>query len=199
MPKERNAMLTLTQAAEALGVTTATLRQQIHARQLKATKMGSMWIVDEIDLATYRVQNHGRVGRPFVGRPGYVDTQHVRVRLFLAPADGRGHNSIWLQYLTESFVLDLDLTNPRAFHPTRDNFEQLDLLTGPPPGGRTFDLWNSEHVGREIGAHSSDLEVLARADPTFPAPAVTFRDGAVWDGGKVERWVAQHGPTIPAQ
>lgn len=192
-------MLTLTQAAQALGVTTATLRQQIHARQLKADKIGSMWVVDEAELARYQIHNHGQVGRPFVGRPGYVDTQHIRVRLFLDPADGRGHDAIWVQYLRESFVLDLDLTNAQAFHPTRDNYEQLDMLTATPPGGRTIELWNRDHVEREVGAGLSELDVLMRADATFPTPAVTFHDGPVWDAAKVERWFAQRGAGVPAR
>jgi excisionase family DNA binding protein len=192
-------MLSLTQAAKALGVTTATLRQQIHARQLKADKIGSMWVVDEAELARYRLHSHGRVGRPFVGRPGYVDTRHIRVRLFLDPADGRGHDAIWLQYLREGFVLDLDLTNAQAFHPTRGNFEQLDLLTATPPGGRAIELWNRDHVEREIGAGAYDLEILIRTDLTFPTPAVTFHDGPVWDAGRVERWRAQGSAWSTAQ
>ncbi len=187
-------MLTLSQAAEALGVTAATLRQQIHAGQLRGRKLGSQWIVDEEDLAEYRLHSSGRVGRPFAGQPGYVDTQHVRVRLFLAPADGRGHDALWLQYLRESWVLDLDYRDPRRFVPSRETYGSLDLLTGTPPGGRTFEFWNRRHVALEIGAAPATVDLLPAQDPTFPMPVVTFHDGPIWDAERVQRWAAQHGP-----
>jgi excisionase family DNA binding protein len=185
-------MLTLSQAAQQLGVTAATLRQQIHAGHLKGEKIGPIWIITEAALATYRLNNHGRIGRPFVGRPGYVDTQHVRVRLLFAPADGRGHDAIWLQYLRQSFVFDLDLTNPKAFRWTSEPYEDLTPETTP-PGGRVIELWNREHVAREISARRHDVDALISVDPTFPAPVVTFHDGPVWDATAIERWWATRG------
>jgi excisionase family DNA binding protein len=187
-------MLTLSQAAEALGVTAATLRQQIHAGQLRGRKLGSQWVVEEEDLASYRLHSSGRVGRPFSGRQGYVDPQHIRVRLFLSPADGRGHDALWLQYLRESYVLDLDYGNPCPFAPSRETYGSLDLLTGTPPGGRVFEFWNRRHVALEVGAAPAVVDLLPAQDPTFPAPVVTFRDGPIWDAEQVQRWVAQHGP-----
>ena len=182
-------MLTLAEAAAKLGITAATLRQQIHAGHVKARKVGPVWTIHERDLAAYRLHNAGRIGRPFVGKPGFVDTQHMRVRLFLAPADGRGHDAIWLQYLRENYVVDLDLTNAKRFYPTKRTYEQLDLLTNTPPGGRTFEFWNAQQLARELGA-TSVVDVLSRQDPTFPPPVVTFRDGPVWEAAKVQRWLA---------
>jgi excisionase family DNA binding protein len=187
-------MLSLSEAAGRLGVTAATLRQQVHAGRLKARKLGSQWVVDEEDLAAYRLHSSGRVGRPFAGRPGRVDTAHVRVRLFLAPADGRGHDAIWLQYLRESFVLDLDYRDPRPFRPTQATYEALDLLTGTPPGGREFEFWNREDLALELGASALAVEILPAHDPTFPQPVVTFRDGPIWDAAQVQRWQGRHGP-----
>lgn len=187
-------MLTLSQAAQQLGVTAATLRQQIHAGQLEAEKIGPIWVVSEAALGTYRLNNHGRIGRPFAGRPGYVDTQHVRIRLLFAPADGRGHNAIWLQYLRQSFVFDLDLTNAKPFRWTSEPYEDITLETTS-PGGRVIELWNREHLAREIGARQRDVDVLPDLDPTFPPPVVIFHDGPIWDGTAVERWWATRDAT----
>lgn len=186
-------MLTLAEAAQKLGVTAATLRQQIHAGHLKARKIGPMWTIQERVLAAYRLHNAGRIGRPFVGRPGFVDTQHVRVRLYLAPADGRGHDAIWLQYLRENYVVDLDLTNASRFYPTKRTYEHLDLLADTPPGGRTFEFWNAQQLSRELGG-SLVVDDLIQRDPTFPPPVVTFRDGPIWEAAQVERWLAHRAP-----
>lgn len=138
------------------------------------------------------MENHGHVGRPFVGRPGYVDTQHIRQRLLLDPADGRGQDAIWFQYLRESFVLDCDLANAVPFHPTRQTYEHLDMLTGTPPGGRKIELWNEEQLARELACQAVVVELLLERDPNFPQPVVTFQDGPVWDAGQVRRWQAHH-------
>jgi excisionase family DNA binding protein len=188
-------MLTLTQAAGHLGVTAATLRQQVHAGQLRAARFGSLWMLDELEVARYAMENRGQAGRPFAGRPGYVDTRFIRQRLLLAPADGRGHDAVWLQYLRESFVLDPDLTNAAPFHPTKGTYEHLDLLTGAPPGGREMELWNEGHVALEIGARGYEVPLLLGIDPSFPMPAVSFKDGAVWDAGRITRWLAANGGT----
>jgi excisionase family DNA binding protein len=185
-------MITLNQAADRLGVNASTLRQQIHARQLRAHKVGPIWLIDEAEVARYHFENRIHAGRPFVGRPGYVDTRHIRQRLLLAPADGRGHDAIWLQYLRQSFVLDLDLSNASPFHPNRATFEHLDMLTGAPPGGREIELWNQQHLETEIGARGFEVNLLIERDPTFPQPVVAFDDGPVWDAGQLTRWLAHH-------
>ena len=181
-------MLTLTEAARQLGVTAATLRQQIHAGHLDARKLGPIWIISETALARYQLENRGRVGRPFVGRPGYVDTQHVRVRILFAPADGRGHDAIWLQYLSESFVFDRDWGNPKPFRWRSEDYQAFDQTTTP-PGGRVIELWNRNHLARELETPPDHVDVLMKLDPSFPGPVVTFRDGPVWDRISVERWL----------
>ena len=188
-------MLTLNDAANELGVTAATLRQQIHAGRLKAAKLGPIWVLDETALARYRLENHGRIGRPFLGRPGYVDTQHVRVRLLFGPADGRGYDALWVQYLTEGFVLDLNWTNPKPFEWRDEPFQTIDPETTP-PGGRVIELWNRAHVARELQTRSDLIDQLMRQDVTFPLPVMVFHDGPVWDGARVERWMAQHRPAM---
>lgn len=187
-------MLTLADAANRLGVASATLRQQIHAGRLEAQKIGRIWVISETALAMYRSENHGRVGRRFVGRPNYVDTRHVRVRLLFAPADGRGHDAIWLQYLREGSVLDLDLTNPKPFRWKGEPFQDLGLETAP-PGSRAIELWNRQHLAHELETRPDVIDLLLEHDPTFPQPVVTFKDGPVWDAARVERWPALRRPT----
>lgn len=184
-------MLTLSAAAERLGVAADTLRQQIHAGRLKAEKLGPIWVVTEAALGAYELASRGRVGRPFKGQPGHVDTDHVRVRLLFGPADGRGHDAIWLQYLRENFVLDLDLTNAKPFQWTGEAFQELRADTTP-PAGRVIRLWNTQQVARRLAVHVDLLNVLLTQDGTLPRPIVTFHDGPVWDADRVERWLAGH-------
>lgn len=56
--------LILSDAATRLGVTSATLRQQIAAGKLVAHKKGPIWLVTGADLERYRLTHHGRIGRP---------------------------------------------------------------------------------------------------------------------------------------
>lgn len=56
-------MLTLTQAAAALGVTADTLRQQVHAGALKARKVGPVWTVTEREVERYRAVSRGTPGK----------------------------------------------------------------------------------------------------------------------------------------
>jgi excisionase family DNA binding protein len=55
-------MLTLKDAAERLGITPDTLRQQIAAGRLHARKMGTVWTVSEQAVERYR--------REFLGQRG---------------------------------------------------------------------------------------------------------------------------------
>ena len=50
-------MLTLAEAAERLGVTADTLRQQIHNGSLKARKIGPLWVVSEKEVERYQKEN----------------------------------------------------------------------------------------------------------------------------------------------
>lgn len=57
-------MMTLSQAAAALGVTAATLRQQVAAGRLRAEKLGPLWTVTERDVERYRRDSLGQPGAP---------------------------------------------------------------------------------------------------------------------------------------
>jgi excisionase family DNA binding protein len=57
-------ILTLAAAADELGVTTATLRQQIASGRLAAEKLGPMWVVLRSEVNRYRRESLGQPGRP---------------------------------------------------------------------------------------------------------------------------------------
>jgi hypothetical protein len=53
-------MLTLTQAADRLGLAPSTLRWQVHRGKLKGRLLGKMWIVSEREVERYRAESLGR-------------------------------------------------------------------------------------------------------------------------------------------
>lgn len=62
-------MLTLAQAASRLRVSPSTLRNQIHGKRLRATKVGRDWTVTEREVERYRAESLGRIGRPHAESP----------------------------------------------------------------------------------------------------------------------------------
>lgn len=61
-PRSRSSGMTLTEAAAVIGVTSATLRQQIKAGSLAARKVGRDWHVTPREVARY--QKEHRRGHP---------------------------------------------------------------------------------------------------------------------------------------
>lgn len=57
--------MTLTEAAEALGLSAATLRQQIAKGRLQAHKIGPIWVVTAEEIERYRSESRGRPGRRY--------------------------------------------------------------------------------------------------------------------------------------
>lgn len=57
-------MMTLNEAAAALGVTAATLRQQIAGGRLRASKIGPLWVVSPREVDRYRRDSLGQPGAP---------------------------------------------------------------------------------------------------------------------------------------
>ena len=55
--------ITLAEAAARLGVSAATLRQQVHNGSLRATKYGKTWVVTDGEVERYRVRSLGKPGR----------------------------------------------------------------------------------------------------------------------------------------
>lgn len=56
--------LTLAQAAAELGVTAATLRQQVANGRFAATKLGPIWVTTDDEVTRYASEQKGNVGRP---------------------------------------------------------------------------------------------------------------------------------------
>jgi excisionase family DNA binding protein len=61
--------VTLTEAAEHLGIAPATLRHQIRNGSLEANKIGRDWIVNEAEVRRYAETSLGKPGRPPRGQP----------------------------------------------------------------------------------------------------------------------------------
>jgi excisionase family DNA binding protein len=57
-------VLTLTEAADRLGLAASTLRHQVQAGRLRATLIGKGYVVTERELARYRAEHQGKPGRP---------------------------------------------------------------------------------------------------------------------------------------
>ena len=55
--------VTLTEAAEYLGMAPATLRHQIKNRRLEATKVGRDWMVSDEEIRRYAATSRGKPGR----------------------------------------------------------------------------------------------------------------------------------------
>ena len=63
------ALITLSRAAERLGRSPSTLREQIRRGQLRATKLGRDWLLDEAEVDRYRAASVSQgAGRPSIGR-----------------------------------------------------------------------------------------------------------------------------------
>jgi len=57
-------MLTLTEAADELGLAASTLRHQVQAGRLRARLVGKTYVITERELARYRAEHLGKPGRP---------------------------------------------------------------------------------------------------------------------------------------
>jgi excisionase family DNA binding protein len=57
-------MLTLTEAADQLGLAASTLRHQVQAGRLRARLVGKTYVVSGREVERYRREHLGRPGRP---------------------------------------------------------------------------------------------------------------------------------------
>jgi len=57
-------VLTLTEAADQLGLAASTLRHQVQAGRLRARLVGKTYVITEGELARYRAEHLGKPGRP---------------------------------------------------------------------------------------------------------------------------------------
>lgn len=56
--------LTISEAAQQLGLAPATLRVQIRKGRLEAAKIGPIYVVQRSELERYRRESLGKIGRP---------------------------------------------------------------------------------------------------------------------------------------
>lgn len=82
-------LLTLAQAAERLGLTVSTLREQVHRGRLAASKPGRDWLVDESEVERYRIASAGQPGRPFGPGPAAVLEDAIQQIRIMSPMGGR--------------------------------------------------------------------------------------------------------------
>ena len=57
-------MLTLTEAADELGLAASTLRHQVQSGRLRARLVGKTYVVTEREVERYRTTSLGKPGRP---------------------------------------------------------------------------------------------------------------------------------------
>jgi excisionase family DNA binding protein len=57
-------VLTLSEAAARLGLAASTLRHQVQAGRLRATPVGKTYVITEDEIARYRAEHLGKIGRP---------------------------------------------------------------------------------------------------------------------------------------
>lgn len=55
---------TLAEAAELLGLSASTLRQQVHNGALRARLVGKTYVVTAREIERYRLEHRGHLGRP---------------------------------------------------------------------------------------------------------------------------------------
>lgn len=61
--------MTLAAAGALLGVSPATLRNQIHAKKLRGTLVGKTWVITPREVERYRAESLGRPGRRHAATP----------------------------------------------------------------------------------------------------------------------------------
>lgn len=111
-----------------------------------------------------------------------INPKLVHVYKLADPIDGREKGAWIFQYHGESFLTDPGGGNPLPF-----------AWSDQPHDVITFDLRTREEIAGTLRINPAKLGLVQRADPTFPAPILTFRDGPIWAAEAVEAWA----PTRP--
>lgn len=65
-----NDVLSLAEAGAELGLSGSTLKQQVHKGRLQARLIGKTWITTRSEVARYRRDHLGKVGRPEGAKDG---------------------------------------------------------------------------------------------------------------------------------
>ena len=108
-----------------------------------------------------------------------INPKLVRVSLLLDPIEGRPDGAWVIQYHGQSFLTDKGGGNPEPF---AWNDQPHQPVVG-------FEVKTQEDLAGELRVNPALLGIMGRSDPTFPPPILSFRDGPIWDGQAVERWM----------
>jgi hypothetical protein len=111
-----------------------------------------------------------------------INPKLVRVYRLSDSIEGRPTGAWVFQYHGESFLTDADGGNPEPFAWSDQPHEVI-----------TFDVKTREEIAGTLRINPAKLGLVQRADPTFPAPILTFRDGPIWAAEAIEAWA----PTRP--
>lgn len=116
-----------------------------------------------------------------------INPKLVHVYRLLDAIEGRPNGAWVFQYHGETFLTDPGGANPEPFAWRDQPHEVLN-----------FDVRTREEIAGELRINPAKLGFVQRTDPTFPAPILDFRDGAIWAAETVERWAPTR-PPVPAR
>jgi hypothetical protein len=111
-----------------------------------------------------------------------INPKLVHVYLLADSIEGRSKGAWVFQYHGESFLTDPDGGNPEPFAWSDQPHEVID-----------FEVKTREEIAGTLRINPAKLGLVQRADSTFPAPILTFRDGPIWAAEAIEAWA----PTRP--
>jgi hypothetical protein len=120
-----------------------------------------------------------------------LDAKQVRVYVLFDTVPERPKGAWWFQYGNENYLTDMGGGNQAPFEHAGQASAAIRGRAETPPTLASLDLVTLEQVAQR---KNLPLDVLARfieKDDSFPLPAVRFRDGALWNAAKVERWNPQ--------
>jgi hypothetical protein len=112
-----------------------------------------------------------------------INPKLVHVYQLLDAIEGRPDGGWVFQYRGETFLADPGGGNPVPFAWS----DQAHHVLG-------FGVKTREEIAGTLRINPAQLGFVQRADPTFPAPILDFRDGPIWSAEAIEHWA----PTRPA-
>jgi hypothetical protein len=112
-----------------------------------------------------------------------INPNLVRVFQLTDPVEGRAGGGWVIQYHGEDFLTDPGGGNPESFSWSDQAHQLID-----------FGVKTREEIAGQLRLNPAKLALVQRSDPSFPAPLVTFRDGAVWSAAAIEAWAPTQAP-----
>jgi hypothetical protein len=113
-----------------------------------------------------------------------INPKLVRISRLLDPVDGRPDGAWVITYHGQAFLTDIGGGDPAPFawhdqpHGTVDGFE----------------VTTREDLAGALRVNPALLGFMQQADPTFPKPILSFREGPIWDAQAIERWLPTRQP-----